>query len=241
MIFQWFSIFFPGQQKGPLQIQKSINKREKSWVARNTIFQRFSIFFLVNEKDPFKYRNKLIDKREKREKKGQRKRKPEKPVPVCVQMAHKQHKVIPVDIDYSNISTLSLEAREKLSKVRFSANWISQSWIPTYKLQSIVTLHRPDPPFLSPPKYACPERDWWFVQRFLGRREKVPWGKGSPRKGAGSGRPNNNTVLTVGPSTSTSNREEVFRVAFKKSEISSQIWEEICGPKASTAVVHDGW
>jgi len=34
------------------------------------------------------------------------------------QMVHKQHKVIPEDIDYHQIRTLSMEAREKLSKIR---------------------------------------------------------------------------------------------------------------------------
>lgn len=34
------------------------------------------------------------------------------------QMAHKQHKIIPDDIDYQSIKTLSMEAREKLTKIR---------------------------------------------------------------------------------------------------------------------------
>lgn len=34
------------------------------------------------------------------------------------QMVHKQHKAIPDDLDYNSISTISMEAREKLTKIR---------------------------------------------------------------------------------------------------------------------------
>lgn len=36
---------------------------------------------------------------------------------ICEQMAHKQHKAIPEDLDYQSIKTISMEAREKLAKV----------------------------------------------------------------------------------------------------------------------------
>ena len=41
------------------------------------------------------------------------------------QMVHKQHKVIPEDLDFYTISTLSMEAREKLTKVNLLLSYLS--------------------------------------------------------------------------------------------------------------------
>jgi tRNA U34 5-carboxymethylaminomethyl modifying enzyme MnmG/GidA len=44
---------------------------------------------------------------------------------ICEQMAHKQHKAIPEDLDYQSIKTISMEAREKLTKVNiFVPNYL---------------------------------------------------------------------------------------------------------------------